>query len=102
MGDGKQEASITEDRVENIMRKLLDEHHTKIDKLCAKNIETGLLKHVNEVEHITKDEKQLIYDSKTHIRNSAEMSAFAKWCIQLPVVGLIIERCVSYYIHRGQ
>ena len=99
--DRRREASITEDRVENIMRKLLDEHHVKIDALCAKNIETGLLKHVTEVEHITKDEKALIYDGRDHIRTSKEMSAVAKWCLQLPVLGLIIERCFSYFMHKG-
>lgn len=99
--DRRREASITEDRVENIMRRLLDEHHTKIDKICAKNVETGLLKHINEVEHITKDEKVMIYDSKNYIKNKAEVSALAKWCLQLPVFGLIIERCVSYFIHKG-
>lgn len=99
--DKRQGASITEDRVENIMRRVLDEYHVKIDKLCAKNIETGVLKHVNETRHITQEEKDMIYDAKNYIKNKGEGSALIKWALSLPIFGLVIERCVSYFIHRG-
>jgi hypothetical protein len=99
-GERRQETSITEDRVENIMRKLLDEHHIKIDALCAKNLETGILKHVNGLGHLTEGEKTMIYDGANYIKNKGQVSALVRWGLSLPVFGLIIERCISYFMHK--
>jgi|SRR3972149_4745265 len=100
-GDKRRVGSITEDRVENIMRCLLDEYHKKIDALCEKNIKTGVLEHEKNNGHITNTEKTMMYDSMNYIKNKKEMSALLKWCLSVPLIGLIAERCISYLTHKG-
>ena len=100
-GERREHLCITEDRLKGILNDVWKEQFREVKEFCNENNEHFLTKHNNEKKHLSEEEQSLIYDAKNFIVNSEKKTSAIKWYLSLPIVGLIVERLISYFSNKG-
>lgn len=91
--DGKErrDGSITISDVENAVYKANEKFFAKVQEMCDKNMEVGLLRHTTELSHLDKETKSVLYEMIGNFKGRIK----AKYSIGIPLSLLIVERVLN-------
>lgn len=77
--------------VKNAVYEANEKFYEKVQKMCDDNLETSLLKHVQEHSHLDKPTKMLLYEMISNFQGRIK----AKYSIGIPLALLFAERILN-------